>query len=78
MLAPMIMGTAWSTPSAPDATSPTITDVLADDDWTSTVPKIPTQRPAIGLLTAENKRSWVSAPMILMPASSEETPTRKR
>lgn len=77
MLAPMIMGTASSTPTTPAATRPTITEVLADEDWTSTVPRIPTHRPAIGFVTAENSCSWVSAPMISMPASSEETPTRK-
>ena len=32
MLAPMIIGTAASTPSAPEATSPTTTDVLAEED----------------------------------------------
>ena len=78
MLAPMTIGTACSTPSAPEATNPTMTEVLADDDWTRTVPRMPTHSPAMGLLTAEKRRSWVSAPMILMPASREETPTRNR
>ena len=77
MFAPMIIGIAASTLMPFVATSPTITDVEADDDWTSTVPRMPTQRPAIGLLTLENKRSCVSSPMILMPFSRAETPTRK-
>ena len=54
ILAPMIMGTAASTPRAPEATKPTITEVLADDDWTRTVPRMPTNSPAIGLLTPSN------------------------
>ncbi len=76
MLAPMIIGTASSTPSAPEATRPTITDVDAEDDWTRTVPRMPMHSAAIGLSAAENRRSWVSSPMILMPDSSDDTPTR--
>ena len=52
-------------------------EVEADDDWTRTVPRIPMQSAAIGLEAAENNRSCVSSPMILMPVSSDETPTRK-
>ena len=62
---------------APEATSPTITDVLADEDCTRTVPSSPTNSPASGLRHVGEQRSWVSAPMTLMPASSEDTPTRK-
>jgi len=76
MFAPMTIGTAASTLSAPEATSPTITEVEADDDWTRTVPRIPMQSAAIGLEAAENNCSCVSSPMILMPVSSDETPTR--
>ena len=76
MLAPMIIGTAMSMSIAPAATSPTITDVDADEDWTSTVPRMPMHNPAIGLETLENSCSWVSWPMTLMPCSSDDTPTR--
>ena len=55
-----------------------MTEVLAEEDCTSTVPRTPTHSAAIGLVTAEKRASWVSSPMILMPASSDDTPTRKR
>ena len=76
MLAPITIGTAWPKPSAPEATRPTMTEVLADDDCTSTVPSSPTNSPASGFWTLENRLSWVSAPRSLMPVSSDETPTR--
>ncbi len=53
----MIIGTAASSPSAPEATSPTITEVLAEEDCTNTVPSRPMKRPAIGCDTFENRRS---------------------
>tara|TARA_Y100001968_G_C19450564_1_gene768246 strand:- start:425 stop:649 length:225 start_codon:yes stop_codon:yes gene_type:complete len=73
----MIIGTASPTPRAPVPTSPTITEVDADDDWTRTVPRIPINSPATGLLTLEKRLSCVSAPITLMPDSRDETPTRK-
>ncbi len=77
MLAPMIIGTASSIFSALAATRPTMTEVLADDDCTRIVPRMPMNSPASGFETVENSRSWVSAPIILMPVSSDDTPTRK-
>ena len=76
MLAPMIMGTAASRLTAPEATRPTMIDVLALEDCTITVAKIPTNRPARGLETVEKSASWASAPRILIPVSSEATPDR--
>ncbi len=78
MLAPMIMGTASSTPTSPAATMPTIVDVLTDDDWTSTVARMPTNRPLIGLLTRANSASWTSLPNVAIPSDSSPTPTRNR
>ncbi len=73
----MIIGTAASTPSAPEATRPTITEVLADDDCTKTVPRMPMNKPARGWSTLANRLSCVSLPITLMPPSSIETPTKK-
>jgi len=69
MLAPITIGTASSTPITPDATRPTMIDVDADDDCTSTVPRMPMHSAAIGFVAAENSRSWVSSPRSRMPAS---------
>ena len=78
MLAPMIIGTAASTPNKPVPTRPTIVDVVTDDDCASTVASTPTHNPATGFVTLENSSSWMSLPRPLMPPSSSETPIRKR
>ena len=78
MLAPRIIGTAASTVSVPEPTSPTIVDVEADEDCTRTVARIPANSPATGLSTLSRSPSWKSAPSALIPASSDATPTRNR
>ena len=76
MFAPIAIGTASSTPSLPVATRPTMIEVDAEEDCTRIVPRMPMHRAAMGLPAAENRRSVVSSPMILMPDSSDDTPTR--
>jgi hypothetical protein len=51
MLAPMIIGTASGSVRVPAPTSPTIVAVDTDEDWTSTVARIPANKPEIGLAT---------------------------
>ncbi len=77
MLAPITIGTAAPTLSTPEATRPTIVDVVTDEDWTSTVASTPTNRPAIGELTRVNSASWTSLPRAAMPSDSSPTPARK-
>ena len=48
MLAPMIIGTAASTVSVPEPTSPTIVEVDTDEDCASTVARTPANNPASG------------------------------
>ena len=77
MLAPMIIGTAVGTPIAPPPTSPTIVEVETDEDWTSTVARMPAKRPASGWSTLSSSPSWNPSPSAWMPASNIETPARK-
>jgi hypothetical protein len=77
MLAPMIIGTAKPTGSVPAPTSPTMVAVDTEEDCTSTVARIPANRPARGLETLSSSPSWKPSPMAAMPDSSRATPTRK-
>ena len=77
-LAPMIIGTASSAPTTPEATRPTMTEVDTDDDWTSTVASRPTKRPPRGFETPSKRPSTKPAPMVLKPPLSSSTPVRNR
>ncbi len=48
MFAPITIGTADATGRTPAPTSPTIVDVVTEDDCTSTVASTPAQRAATG------------------------------
>ncbi len=76
MLAPITIGTAASTVRAPDATRPTMIDVVADDDCTRMVATIPTHRAASGLETREKRSSCTSPLMRPIPCSRQVTPMR--
>ena len=78
MLAPMIIGTAASTGNNPVPTRPTIVEVVTDEDWATTVARMPTHSAAIGFLTLVNNCSWMPSPSDEMPPSSTEMPTRNR
>ncbi len=76
MLAPMMMGTAFSIDSMPAATNPTTVEVVMDELWTMLVARIPMKRPTSGLDVVAIRRSEKPAPNISNPVPSNLTLTR--
>jgi hypothetical protein len=62
MFAPIIIGTAEPNDSVPEPTIPTITEVVVEEDWTRTVPRIPIASATSGFAVAVNKASDSSVP----------------
>ncbi len=52
IFAPMIMGTAVLTWTSPEATRPTINDVVTEEDCTRVVARMPTSSPSTGFMSA--------------------------
>jgi len=73
MLAPMMIGMAWGTDTTLAPTRPTTILVLVEEDWTRTVAKMPTIRPAMGLLVTVK-----SSPAFLPPSALKAAPIKSR
>jgi len=63
MFAPIIIGTAFLMFSVPAAISPTMVDVVKDEDWTTAVERSPTANPTMGLAVFWIKASATPFPM---------------
>ena len=77
MLAPMMMGTALVTVSAPPATMPTTIEVVLDELWISEVASRPIIRPITGLVVVAISCSLNPLPSILKAAPNRAIAHRK-
>ena len=62
--------------SAP--TRDTIIEVVVDDDWRSTVTRIPIHRAATGFVSSPNKLPAVHPPMTFAAAPNKSRPSKKK
>mmetsp|Transcript_35062 Transcript_35062/g.88376 ORF Transcript_35062/g.88376 Transcript_35062/m.88376 type:complete len:229 (+) Transcript_35062:967-1653(+) len=76
MLAPMIMGIAFFTSMRPAAVMVMMMDVLVDEDWTSTVARMPIIKPATGLSKSSLFRKV--APAVFPPKILKALPMRPK
>jgi hypothetical protein len=80
MLAPMMIGIAPSTVSAPAATSATVSEVVVDELWTSVVPRMPANRPdeRVGRLLDEHRREALAEEAERQPQQVEADEERQQ
>ena len=70
MLAPMTIAIAFSTLSSPAATAVTISEVLVEELWTSTVARMPSMTPLKGFSATSNILAESFPPTSLNPVLS--------
>ncbi len=73
----MMIGTAAGTPITPAPTRLTIVGVVTDDDWASTVARVPTNRPTRGFSMPRNRASTRSSPRPARPVPRISMAARK-
>jgi hypothetical protein len=78
MFAPMMIGTAKDMLRAPDATNPTTTVVVVDEDWMRLVARNPMMSPARGSDAVETSCSANPRPAILKAALIRSMEKKKR